>query len=224
MIIPTDLRQQIVLAVIENHPDLPLTVEALAEHFAKYDKFDLGQDDLDWYAAALEADQAQAAEPAEPDEQPEPEPPASANDIEAAVARKLNADQALANARVALQVAQRREVELRGRLSTAVASFQRGFAPVTQEQLHRDFLASEAALRVARKEGRAPPRHTGRGIGPSAVDRSAYYQRFGHGAAAGGGRAYAGRSVTGVDGSFIKPAPSQVRLMPFSRPKVPSER
>jgi len=191
------LRDYMVHQAIIAHPDAPLTIEALAPHLPP--DFDLGEDDLQPYQQAavsesapevapvkvgnrvLDAEaaarhaaeaEAEAAEPAAP---LPPDPDA----IDAAVKRRIAADQALANKRVALLAAQSAERDARAALAQAVQQFQVGFPPKSQSELLREHAQEQAAIRAAIKSGALPPRKNP-GIGKSVVDRLASYGRGGN--------------------------------------------
>lgn len=118
---------------------------------------------------------------AEADEPAAPLPP-DPDAIEAAVKRRLKADQDLANRRVELIAAQTAERAARAELAQAVTTFQRGFPPMTPEQLRREHVREQAEIRAAIKDGRLSPRQN-RGMGKSIVDRQAYFSRGGNPAA-----------------------------------------
>jgi hypothetical protein len=221
------LRAQMVRNVMMHHSGEPLTVEHLRQHFEQYPQFDFGQDDLDhWKAqAGIETEfepDATAAPVSEQTPAPEvaadaePAPPTQA-DIDAAVIRRNAAELAVANGRVVLITAQNAEKAARAKLAKAVSDFQSGFQPFSHEQLARAHIASELATRQARADGLLPPR-AGPGIGKSAVDRAAYYSKYGHGPNAGGGNAYARPTVRDRDGVARRVYPSR-----FRNAKLPSE-
>jgi hypothetical protein len=141
-------------------------------------------------------------------ERPKPQdrdiPKATAEAIEAATLRRIKADQDLANRRVELMAAQNAERDARTKLARAVTTFQNGFAPITPEQLRRSHVQEQADIRAAIKEGRLPMPRRGAGIGKSAVDRAAYWSKFGGGPGAGGGGAYR----RGAMPSNVKGAPN----------------
>lgn len=120
-----------------------------------------------------------AAPEAEPEAVAEPAPPATADDIEAATLRRIAADSLVANARVAVISASNVERAARIKLGNAVTQFQSGFAPVTPEQLRRDFVREQQAIRAGIADGSIAPPPRGVGIGKSTVDRVAYAQRGG---------------------------------------------
>ena len=105
-------------------------------------------------------------------------PPATPQEIETAVLRRIQADQDLANRRSELLSAQSAERVARDALAKAVTQFQIKLAPVTPEALRRSHVAEQAAIRQAQKDGLLPQR-PGPGIGRSVVDRQAYYSRGG---------------------------------------------
>ena len=110
--------------------------------------------------------------------EPEIVPP-TPEEIEAAVQRRIQADQDLANRRSELLSAQSVERAARDKLSQAVSAFQKGFAPITPEQLRRSHVQEEAAIRQAIKDGTMPAPRNGAGVGKSVVDRQAFYSRGG---------------------------------------------
>lgn len=198
------VRHDMVKDVIELHGG-PITIERIAAWLPN--DFELGLDDLAPFLneqaptdIEFEGDEPATAEtPAtvpveaapivEATAEPEAPPPPTQEEIEAAVIRRNAADQALANRRAELIVAQGAERVTRDKLAKAIQTFQAGtpFKPMTRDELIRSHLAAESALRQVRKNQGAPaPR-----IGRSAVDRVAYYSKFGGGPGAGGGRAYA---------------------------------
>ena len=192
------LRKQMVAEAVGRAVS-PITIE----HVAKYlpDDFELDTEDLaphvpaeaepapqaqpfDWGALANRVDALQANAPAAPEAEQataEPEAPAvQPGDVEAATARRIAADSLVANARVALITAQNVEKDARTKLANAVTQFQSGFAPVTPEQLRRDHVNEQAAIRQAQKDGTLPVVGRGHGIGKSVVDRMAAYSRGGN--------------------------------------------
>jgi hypothetical protein len=127
----------------------------------------------------------------------------------------------LSNKRVELIVAQSAERAARAKLAAAVSAFQSGFPVLTPQDLRNQFVKEQQAIRAAIKSGEMEQPRRGAGIGKSAIDRAAYYQKFGGGPGAGGGRAYARGA-----------APSQARGTPnydprrgpvAAQPKLPSE-
>jgi len=144
----------------------------------------------------------------------EPEaPPATPEAIERATARRLAADHALANARVAVIGAQNTERDARGKLAKAVSAFQSGFPPITREQLMRDMIASEQARKAAGHTSHPQSRP-----GKSVVDRVAFYGR--------GGNPARGDYRRGAFPSQAFGAPNHDprRGAVAAQPKVPSER
>jgi hypothetical protein len=191
------LRDQMVRNVIGQHAGEPITVENLAPHFPP--DFDLGQDDLAPYqevefeggpaevkadptpepdSKAL-ADARDAKTPVSPQPRTPKEAQALAEAIEAATLRRIKSDQNLANRRVELLAAQSAERDARTKLAEAVTTFQKGFAPVTPEQLRRAHVQEQAEIRAAIKDGRLSPRKNP-GSGKSVVDRMASYGRGGN--------------------------------------------
>lgn len=178
----------------------PVTLENIAKLLPP--DFGLAMDDL---APFLER-----AEPAPGEQIPEAElvaglepAPAEPSTIEAATARRLKADRDLGDARVALITAQNLERDARGRLASAVTTFQTGFVPITQSELLRDNAKEQNEIRRKIASGEMPVRR-GPQIGKSAIDRSAFYQRGG--SPAGGGRAYA----RGARPASMQDAPAKV--------------
>ena len=107
------------------------------------------------------------------------EPPAP-GDIEAATHRRIAADSLVANARNSVIAAQNVERAARTKLANAVVQFQAsGFQPVTPEQLRRDHVKEQQAIRAGIANGTIAPPPRGVGIGKSMVDRIAYAQRGG---------------------------------------------
>jgi hypothetical protein len=218
--------------VIAQHLDEPITVENLAQYFP--DDFSLGDGDLAPYIDAVPAEQPiefeGAPEPQpmnhplpvagnEAEQTPEPPPPPPAREqIENAAQRRIKADQDLANARILQMTEDRTEQELRAKLAKAVTNFQAAFPPITRETLMRQYAQEQAAIRgaIARGEMPAPQSNVPRG----AVSRAAYFQKFGHGARTGGGRAYASRAVKTADGKG--PMQTAYPSQAYGR-KVPSE-
>jgi hypothetical protein len=103
--------------------------------------------------------------------------------IEAAVQRRNEADQGLANRRVELLAEQSAERVACDKLAQAVMTFQKGFPPMTPEELRRSHVREQHAIRAA---GITP--HRSLGIGKSVIDRTAYYERHGGGPATGNRR------------------------------------
>ena len=130
--------------------------------------------------ALAEARDAKPPVPLEP--RTPKEAAALAEAIESAVQRRIKADQELANRRVELMAAGEAERAARTRLSVAVTTFQNGFAPVSPEQMRRDYVREQNEIRAAIKDGRLPPRKNP-GHGKSMVDRQAFYGRGGNPAA-----------------------------------------
>ena len=221
------LRRMMVENVIKQNFREPLTVDALKDFFPP--DFDLGLDDLqphiDAAATAIEFEgepealppQARAVAAANVAAEPvatEPEaPPATPEAIERATVRRLAADQALANARVAVISAQNVERDARGKLAKAVGAFQSGFPQITREQLMRDMIASEQARKAAGHTSHPQSRP-----GKSVVDRVAFYGR--------GGNPARGDYRRGAFPSQAFGAPNHDprRGAVAAQPKVPSER
>src|ERR1700720_2023371 len=159
------LRAMMVVNIIQQNSDVPITVESLAPLLPP--DFSLGEDDLEHYREShpqaeppieFEGDTAPTAEApapavesAKPQPEPEPEPaqPPTPEAIEAAVTRRNKAEQDLANARVLQITEDNTERALRGDLAKAVSAFQSGFPPITREQLMRDVIASEQERKAA---------------------------------------------------------------------------
>ena len=206
------LRAAMVLNVISQNPGEPIAVENLAKYLP--DNFDLGPDDLERYAEAALAEAvttrdggskepeavAESAAEIAPEQLSEPPTPEA---IEAATLRRIAADQNIANARVAVTVAANAERVARDKLATALGVFQSGFAPITPQELRRQHVQEQQEIRRKIAAGEMPPpRHAG--IGKSAVDRAAFYQRGGN--PAGGGRAYArGAAPAAAYGRVVAP-------------------
>jgi hypothetical protein len=202
------LRDAIVKSILAQYAGEPITVENRAPHFPA--DFLLGDDDLAQYQQAAketppvkingrmldpEAAARHTAAEAEAVAKAAPDPAA----IEAATLRRIKADQDLANRRVEVLAAQDAERVARDKLATAVTTFQKGFAPVTPEQLRRSHVAEQAEIRAAIKDGRLNPRRNP-GIGKSVVDRIASYGR--------GGSPARGNYQRGAFGSHMKGAPN----------------
>jgi hypothetical protein len=227
------LREDMIRNVISERAGEPITVENLAKFFP--DDFFLCDGDLAPYREAEPATEQPiefegATEPEaqpfnhplpitgnEAEQAPGPPPPAF-EQIENATQRRIKADQDLANARVLQMKEDKAEEQLCAALATAVTAFQAAFPPVTRETLMQQHNQEQAAIRhaISRGEMPAPQQNVPRG----AVSRAAYYQRFGHGARAGGGRAYASRAVRTADGKG--PMQTAYPSQAFGR-KVPSE-
>jgi hypothetical protein len=137
--------------------------------------------------------------------------PATPEQIEAATLRRNKAEQTLANARVAVMVAQNAERGARAKLAEAVTTFQKGFPKVTHEQLMRDVIASEQQ----RKAAGHPLRPQGQ-PGKSVVDRVAFYGR--------GGNPARGDYRRGAFAASAKGAPNYDPRRGAVAAKVPSER
>jgi hypothetical protein len=178
------LRDFLIRAEIQTHPGEEVTVENLAKYLPS--DFDLRDDDLAPFIEAPvefegEAPQAQTnAKPiietlAEVKAETEPEPePITAEQIEAAVTRRREAEQNLANRRVDLLKADTVVRAARDALSKAVSAFQSGFAPISREKLMRDYISSEQARKAAGHQS-APQGRPGKSV----VDRMAFYSRGG---------------------------------------------
>jgi hypothetical protein len=144
--------------------------------------------------------------------------PVTADDIGAAMTRRLAADALVNNSRVTLITAQNVEKDARIKLADSIIQFQSGFDKLTPEQLRRDHVKEQAAIRQAQKDGTLPMR-LGPGIGKSAVDRAAYFSKFGHGAGAGGGGAYRRGAYSSNERGTLNTDPRRGAVA-----KLPSER
>jgi hypothetical protein len=188
-------KEYIADAIERAGPDAPLTVE----HISRYlpDDFKLTDANLaefrpaeaepeappqaapfvGWSALKDRVDALQANGAAPEVKEPEAvSEPAPATPDESVSARRNQVEKDLANARVARTVAGNTERRLYGVLAKAITQFQSGFAPMTPEQLRRDYVKEQAAIRQGIKDGTIS---TGPGpaIGKSVVDRAAYYSR-----------------------------------------------
>jgi hypothetical protein len=113
------------------------------------------------------------------------------------------AQRRLVESQVALRTASQRVRECRAALGAALARWQQAIgAVVTPEQNARAFIASETALRQARKDGLAPQRGRQRHH-RSVVDATAAAYNTGSNRA-GGGNAFR-RIVKGDDGQWHRP-------------------
>lgn len=178
------LRDQMVKNIIGQHPGEPVTVEHLAQFLPP--DFDLGDDDLQPYQQAAVSGgppdtEKRVLDPATVYEaQMSPKQAAATQEaIEAATQRRIAADQVLANRRVELLAAQDAERVARDRLATSIMTFQKGFPPMTPEQLRRAHVQEQTEIRQAIKDGRLNPRKN-TGHGKSMVDRQAFYGRGGN--------------------------------------------
>lgn len=191
-------KEYIADAIERAGPDAPLTVE----HISRYLPGDFKLTDANLaefrpaeaepapvtvfeLAASLKSRvDAMQANGAAPEAEPEssgtvevvPDTPATPEEIELVSARRNQVEKDLANARVARTVAGNTERRLYGVLAKAITQFQSGFVPMTPEQLRREYVQEQAAIRQGIKDGTIP---TGPGpaIGKSVVDRAAYYSR-----------------------------------------------
>jgi hypothetical protein len=188
---PLIRKQMVEQAVSQAGP--PVTIENVAKFLPP--AFDLDNIDLapfvdletvaeaptvepfDWGALGARVERLQA-NAQQPQAEAEPEPPATPDAIEAATRRRIAADSLVANARVAVIAASNVEREARIKLAKAVTQFQSGFAPVTPEQLRRDYVKEQAAIRQAQKDGTLPVPPRG-AVGKSMIDRIAAAQRGG---------------------------------------------
>jgi hypothetical protein len=226
------LRVDMIANTIAQNPGEALTVENLARFFPE--NFELSKYDLKLHREPpaeqpIEFEGAPEPQPQpmnhplpvagnEAEQTPEPPPPPAREQIENAAQRRIKADQDLANARILQMTEDRTEHELRAKLAKAVTNFQAAFPPITRDTLMRQYNQEQAAIRgaIARGEMPAPQSNVPRG----AVSRAAYFQKFGHGARTGGGRAYASRAVKTVDGKG--PMQTAYPAQAYGR-KVPSE-
>jgi hypothetical protein len=192
----TQLRKEMVADAVQRAGS-PITVEFVSKFLPE--DFELEESDLAEFQPA-EAVPAAQAEPFDwaalnervqrlnangeaPDMQ-EPEAPAvqeppALGDIEAATARRIASDSLVANTRNAVLAAQNVEREARARLANAVVQFQSGFQAVTPEQLRRDHVKEQQAIRAGIANGTIEPPRYGSGVGKSVVDRIAFAQRSG---------------------------------------------
>lgn len=261
------LRAMMVANIIAQNPGEPITVESLAkllpgnfdlgeddlEHYRQsrpvtfegepeapeQDRFDRMGEQVDpaTYEPRPLPDGLKNPPPIAASAEPEAPPPATPEAIDAAVHRRIMADQGIANARVAVTVAGNIERAARTKLAEAVTEFQNGFPKVTRETLMRDYVASEQA----RKAAGHPLQRQGR-PGKSEVDQSAFYSRGGNPArhfpppwSLNGKLVPPGTpgAVEGSKGYRRGALPSQARGAPnfnpargnvVAQPKVPSER
>jgi hypothetical protein len=99
-------------------------------------------------------------------------------EVNAAVTRRIDSDQLVANARVDVLHAGNVERAAREKLAKAVTAFQTGLAPLTPEQLKKDYVKEQQAIRAGIASGEIPVKPRG-AIGKSVVDRIASYGRGG---------------------------------------------
>ena len=158
---------------VNGTPQPPTTPRAPAPGEAGYEATAAGPDSK----ALADARDAKPPVPTQP--RTPKEAAALAEAIEAAVQRRIKADQDLANRRVELMATGEAERTARAKLATAVQTFQNGFAPVSAEQMRRDYVREQNEIRAAIKDGRLPPRKNP-GHGKSVVDRNAFYSRGGN--------------------------------------------
>jgi hypothetical protein len=140
-------------------------------------------------------------------------PPADPDTIEAATVALIQANEALASARVAENVAGRKQGEAQTRFAAAVVAFQSGFVPVTKENLAREFIASEIESRRRAAAGEIAPQEYR--VGNSVIDRQRAWARSG---GPDSGRGNSGRAV--VEGGKVYPQSMRGVLIP----KAPSAR
>jgi hypothetical protein len=193
----TEVRKQMIADALQSAgADAPITVEHIARFLP--DDFELEESDLaefqpaeaepvaqpfDWAVLKNRADvmraNGAAPEVQEPEAVAEPAP-VQPGDIEAATERRIKSISLVANARNAVLAATNVEREARTRLAAAVTQFQSGFASrPTPEQLRRDHVKEQQAIRAGIKDGAIEPPRYGVGVGKSVVDRIAYAQRGG---------------------------------------------
>jgi hypothetical protein len=233
-------RVAIVKKVIEAHADEPRTVEALSKYFEEYSdenySFDFGADDIERYEMAetpieftpdeseakpetvLERARRIGVDGVAPIKAEDAEPPvATPEEIDAALDRKIAADHDLANARSALMGAQSVEKDARAKLAKAVTQFQIGLAPMTPEQLRREWIESQQEERRQRAaQGWPEPEH-GR-PGKSAIDRYRFNAGRGSVNTRGGHRERLVEYPIG-SGQYFAPQSAKNRSMrPLSQP------
>lgn len=164
----------------------------------------------------------------EPDVTEEPGPEPSVTDGNDPHARLKAAEADLDIARTEAREAGIAVKAARARIADAIQAWQASFPPLTDAELRRQHLASEAQLRADRAAGRIPARHPTHG--PSRIDAIAAATAgatYGKGA---GAFSYK-RAVTGPDGTLLK-GPDGRPAIPMSRGqaaramrmKLPSER
>jgi hypothetical protein len=177
------LRADMIRKVIAQHAGEPITVENFAPYFAEYPDFNLGADDLAPYLDAAPIEFEGAPEPTpEPEaaseklpeairDEPEAPPPApTPNQIEAAVIRRGEAEQNLANLRVLQMTENDTERKLCASLAKAVTDFQASFPPITRDTLMKDYFASERARKASGQTAQPQSRP-----GNSYYDRARFY-------------------------------------------------
>lgn len=199
-------------------PDAIPTIKGVGgQLLSEMPSFELEETDIaPWQAEPMEIEDNRPADYFDPPsiavtEVRPPEPPREQRYADTS-AKLVELEQERAELRIELDLAHKAELVARNERDSVAHAFVRGFGPPqSQQQLIREYIASENAYRQAVKEGRIPGRRPN-AVGGSMVDKFAAAQR-------GGNPAFAGR------GYARGAKPASARVMPGVVPaKLPSQR